>query len=115
VIKKLNGGTFPDIKFFTMGHITIAGRKVRALRHGMAGAPGLEVWGPYAEATRSRRDPRRRQGRQYRAGSAPAPTRPNTLESGWIPSPDAGGLFGRKAESPNREWLRARATRRTRG
>jgi len=49
VIKKLNGGTFPDIKFFRMGHITIAGRKVRALRHGMAGAPGLEVWGPYEQ------------------------------------------------------------------
>src|SRR6185437_11271781 len=50
VIKKLNGGTFPDIKFFNMGHVTIAGRKVRALRHGMAVAPGLEVWGPYGEA-----------------------------------------------------------------
>src|SRR5262249_10874513 len=41
VIKKLNRGTSPDIKFFNMGHITIAGRKIRALRHGMAGAPGL--------------------------------------------------------------------------
>ena len=29
--------------------INIKGRKVRALRHGMAGAPGLEIWGPYAE------------------------------------------------------------------
>ena len=27
----------------------IAGRKVRTLRHGMAGAPGLEIWGPYDE------------------------------------------------------------------
>ena len=32
-----------------MGEITIAGRKVRALRHGMAGAPGLELWGPHEE------------------------------------------------------------------
>ena len=39
----------PEIKFFNMGHIQIAGRTVRALRHGMAGAPGLEVWGPYEE------------------------------------------------------------------
>jgi vanillate/3-O-methylgallate O-demethylase len=45
VIKKLIG-SMPDIKFFNMGEITIGGRKVRALRHGMAGAPGLEVWGP---------------------------------------------------------------------
>ena len=56
VLAKLNGGPLPDVKFFTMDVINIKGRKVRCLRHGMAGAPGLEVWGPYAEA---RRDPRR--------------------------------------------------------
>src|SRR5262249_36570067 len=49
VIEKLNGGPFPDIKFFHMDTIKIKGRAVRALRHGMAGAPGLEIWGPYAE------------------------------------------------------------------
>ena len=49
VIEKLNGGPIPEIKFFAMDEITIAGRKVRALRHGMAGAPGLEVFGPYEE------------------------------------------------------------------
>ena len=38
-----------EIKFFNMGEMNVAGRKVRALRHGMAGAPGLEVWGPYEE------------------------------------------------------------------
>ena len=32
-----------------MGYIKINGRQVRALRHGMAGAPGLEIWGPYEE------------------------------------------------------------------
>src|SRR6202162_5150893 len=46
VIEKLNGGPIPDIKFFTMDVIKIGGRDVRALRHGMAGAPGLEVFGP---------------------------------------------------------------------
>ena len=49
VIEKLNGGPMPEIKFFHMGEMKIAGRKVRTLRHGMAGAPGLEIWGPYAE------------------------------------------------------------------
>ena len=49
VIAALHGGPMPDIKFFDMGRINIAGRKVRALRHGMAGAPGLELWGPYEE------------------------------------------------------------------
>ena len=46
VLQKLNGGPIPDVKFFTMDAITIKGRKVRCLRHGMAGAPGLELWGP---------------------------------------------------------------------
>src|SRR5690242_15096800 len=49
VLEKLNGRALPDIRFFTMDAINIAGRRVRALRHGMAGAPGLEIWGPYAE------------------------------------------------------------------
>src|SRR5438477_4040940 len=49
VIEKLNGGPMPEIKFFHMGTLNLAGRKVRALRHGMAGAPGLEIWGPYEE------------------------------------------------------------------
>ena len=31
-------------------------RKVRALRHGMAGAPGLEIWGPYEQADEIRNE-----------------------------------------------------------
>ena len=49
VLERLNGGPMPDVKFFTMDAINIKGRKVRALRHGMAGAPGLEIWGPYEQ------------------------------------------------------------------
>jgi vanillate/3-O-methylgallate O-demethylase len=49
ILEKLHGGPLPEVKFFHMGAINIAGRKVRALRHGMAGAPGLEDWGPYEE------------------------------------------------------------------
>jgi len=60
VIEKLNGGPFETIKFFHMGYIKIAGRQVRALRHGMAGAPGLEIWGPYAEREEIRNALRRR-------------------------------------------------------
>src|ERR1700739_4296937 len=49
VLNKLNGGPLPDAKYFTMDAINIGGKRVRALRHGMAGAPGLELWGPYEE------------------------------------------------------------------
>ena len=49
VIEKLHGGPLEQLKFFHMATMNIAGRPVRTLRHGMAGAPGLEIWGPYAE------------------------------------------------------------------
>ena len=49
IFDKLNGGPVPDIKFFHVDWLKIGSRRVQALRHGMAGAPGLEVWGPYAD------------------------------------------------------------------
>jgi vanillate/3-O-methylgallate O-demethylase len=104
VIKKLNNGVFPDIKFFKMGHITIAGRKVRALRHGMAGAPGLEVWGPYAEGDEVRNAilEAGKDAGIVQVGSRAYAT--NTLESGWIPSPVPAIYTGDKLKA-YREWL----------
>jgi len=104
VIKKLNGGPFPDIKFFNMGHIKIAGRQVRALRHGMAGAPGLEVWGPYAEGDEVR-NAILEAGKDFgivAVGARAYAT--NTLESGWIPSPVPAVYTGDKQKA-YRQWL----------
>lgn len=86
LIRKLHGGPFPDIKFFNLDHINIAGRKVRALRHGMAGQPGLEVFGPYEEGEEIRAAILEA-GEEFgltRVGARAYAT--NTLESGWIPS-----------------------------
>ena len=47
VLEKLNGGPLPETKFFNMDWITIAGRQVRALHHGMSGVPGREIFGPW--------------------------------------------------------------------
>ena len=106
LLEKLNGGAIPEIKFFNMGAINIAGRKVRALRHGMAGAPGLELWGPYEE-----RDEIRaaivEAGREFglvQVGSRAYAS--NTLESGWIPSPLPAVYTGDKMKA-YREWLPA--------
>lgn len=104
VIRKLNGGTSPDIKFFNFGTITIAGRKVPALRHGMAGAPGLEVWGPYEQADEIRAailEAGKDQG-IVQVGARAYAT--NTLESGWIPSPVPAVYTGEKMKK-YREWL----------
>jgi vanillate/3-O-methylgallate O-demethylase len=106
LIEALNGGPLEPIKFFHMGWINIGGRQVRALRHGMAGAPGLEIWGPYDE------------GEEIRAailaagepfglvavGSRTYAT--NTLESGWIPSP-LPAVYTGEAMRPYRRWLPA--------
>ena len=98
VLEKVIGGKAPDLKFFNMGHVTIAGRPVRALRHGMAGQPGYELFGPYAEHDLIR-DAIFKAGEEFglrlvggRAYSA------NTLESGWIPSPLPADLHRRVAE-----------------
>jgi vanillate/3-O-methylgallate O-demethylase len=106
LIAKLNGGTYPDIKFFNMGTITIAGRKVRALRHGMAGAPGLEVWGPYEEGDEIKAAIIEA-GEEFglvQVGARAYAT--NTLESGWIPSPLPAIYTGEKMKA-YREWLPA--------
>jgi vanillate/3-O-methylgallate O-demethylase len=106
LIEKLNGGPYSDIKFFNMGVINIAGRKVRALRHGMAGAPGLEIWGPYEEGEEIRAAIVEA-GKEFglaQVGSRAYAT--NTLESGWIPSPLPAVYTGEKMKA-YREWLPA--------
>jgi vanillate/3-O-methylgallate O-demethylase len=106
ILEKMNGGPLPEIKFFHMDVINIAGRKVRALRHGMAGAPGLEVWGPYEEHEEIRAAIVSA-GRDFglrEVGSRAYAT--NTLESGWIPSPLPAVYTGDKMKA-YRQWLPA--------
>ena len=96
----------PELKFFNMGHITIAGKSVRTLRHGMAGQPGFELFGPFAEGE-AVNDAIVKAGEEFglrlvggRAYSA------NTLESGWIPSPLPAVYTGQKMKA-YRQWLPA--------
>jgi vanillate/3-O-methylgallate O-demethylase len=106
IIEKLNGGPFPEIKFFNMGEVKINGRPVRALRHGMAGAPGLEIWGPYEEREEIRAEIVQA-GKDFglkEVGSRAYAS--NTLESGWIPSPLPAVYTGEKMKK-YREWLPA--------
>ncbi|MCC6946570.1 MAG: aminomethyltransferase family protein [Bradyrhizobiaceae bacterium] len=106
VLKQANGGTLPHIKFFNMGELTIAGRKVRALRHGMSGAPGLELWGPVQEGAEVKAAILKA-GREFglRQGGARAYSTV-AIESGWLPSPMPAIYSGEKMKS-YREWLPA--------
>ena len=106
IIEKLNGGTLDKVRFFHMGEMTVAGEKVRTLRHGMAGAPGLELWGPYEQHGKIR-DAILEAGREF--GLEPCGSRAyssNTLESGWIPSP-LPAIYSSEGERAYREWLPA--------
>lgn len=106
ILEKLNGGPLPDIKFFNMDEINLAGRKVRALRHGMSGVPGLEIWGPFAEAEEIRQAILEA-GQEFDivpVGARAYAT--NTLESGWIPSP-LPAVYTGEANKAYREWLPA--------
>jgi len=106
VIEKVLGETPPELKFFHMTTLTIAGKKVRALRHGMAGQPGWELFGPWEEEAAVREaivgageefGLKQVGGRAY--GS-------NALESGWIPSPLPAVYTGDDLKA-YREWLPA--------
>jgi vanillate/3-O-methylgallate O-demethylase len=105
VLEKTSG-PLPEIKFFNMGEITIAGHKVRALHHGMSGVPGLELFGPWAEGD----DVRAaivEAGEEFglaQVGSRVYAT--NTLESGWIPCPLPAIYTGDDLKA-YREWLPA--------
>ena len=106
IIEKLNGGPVEQLKFFNMSEMNIAGRKVRTLRHGMSGAPGLEIWGPYDEQEEIRAAILEA-GKEF--GIVPCGSRAypsNTLESGWIPSPLPAIYTGDKLKA-YREWLGA--------
>jgi vanillate/3-O-methylgallate O-demethylase len=103
VLEKTSG-PLPEIKFFNMGEITIAGHKVRALHHGMSGVPGLELFGPWDEGD----DVRAAivaAGEEFglkQVGSRVYAT--NTLESGWIPCPLPAVFTGDDMKA-YREWL----------
>ena len=104
VLEKVNGGPLEDVKFFRMSEMNIAGRTVRTLRHGMAGAPGLEIWGPY-ETYDEVKEAILDAGKEF--GLEPVGSRAyssNTLESGWIPSPLPAIYSGEELRA-YREWL----------
>jgi glycine cleavage system aminomethyltransferase T len=106
VVEKATGQPVPDVKFFNMTDFQIAGRRVRALRHGMVGQPGFELFGPWedGEAVKAAIV---EAGQAFGLKQSGARTySSNTLESGWIPSPLPAIYTGDKMKA-YREWLPA--------
>jgi len=107
ILAKLTGGPLPDVKFFHMTEFGIAGHRVRALRHGMAGQPGFELFGPWAQGA-AVLGAILAAGEEFglkRAGAKAYST--SNLESGWIPTA-VPAIFGPELRG-YREWLDAGA------
>ena len=109
IFERINGGPVPAIKFFHLDTINVGSRRVHAFRHGMAGAPGLEIFGPYADKhyiqTTIQQAARDVGVDMHLVGSRAYST--NTLESGWIPSPLPGIYTGDGMMQDYRQWLGA--------
>lgn len=106
LIKSVHEGPFPDIKFFNLGDLKIAGRHVRALNHNMSRMGGLELHGPAADGP-AVLEAILAAGPQFgllRGGSRAYST--VSPESGWIPSPMPAIYSGEKMKA-YREWLSA--------
>jgi glycine cleavage system aminomethyltransferase T len=106
VMEKVLGGPVPDVKFFQMASFTIAGKTVRALRHGMVGQPGFELFGPWGDGD-AVKAAIVEAGREFRLQLSGARAySSNTLESGWIPSP-LPAIYTSPKMNAYREWLPA--------
>jgi glycine cleavage system aminomethyltransferase T len=106
IMEKLLGGPVPDVKFFHMTVFTIAGKPVHALRHGMVGQPGFELFGPWdeGEAVKAALVEAGQEFEMRLCGARAYSS--NTLESGWIPSPLPAIYTSPKLQA-YREWLPA--------
>ena len=106
VMEKALGHAPPDLKFFHMTRFTIGGCEVRALRHGMAGQPGFELFGPWADRE-TVRQALIEAGRDFGLTLVGGRTySSNTIESGWIPSP-LPAIYSGESLKDYRDWLGA--------
>ncbi len=104
VMQKVTGKPVPDIRFFHLDGFRIAGRDTRALRHGMVGQAGWEIFGPWADGD-AVQDAILEAGQEYGIRQVGARAYPTTcLESGWIPSP-LPAVYSDAELKGYREWL----------
>jgi vanillate/3-O-methylgallate O-demethylase len=105
VLEKAIGHALPATKFFHMADFTIAGHRVRGLRHGMAGQPGFELFGPWeeGEAVLAALLEAGETSGLVRAGAKAYSTA--NLESGWVPAPFPAIYSDHPMMQAYREWL----------
>lgn len=106
VIRDVIGEEPPTVKFFHGTRFTINGKKVRALRHGMAGEPGFEfvcAWADHEAVLAAILEAGKKHGLVQVGGRAYLT---NTLESGWLPRP-LPAFYSGASTAGFRKWLPA--------
>ncbi|MGQ4615856.1 hypothetical protein [Nocardia sp. R7R-8] len=104
LLREVTNDKLPEIKFFYIGEFQIAGKTVRALRHGMAGTPGFEIYGAWNDQDAVREaliQTGEKYGLRLVGENAYGPT---AQESGWIPVP-VPAIYHSENMKPYREWL----------
>jgi len=90
VMERVLGAAPPKVKFFHSEEVQIAGRTLRAFRHGMAGQPGYELLGQWEDNDAIKQallEAGEPSGLVQVGGKA---YYTNGIESGWIPTPTPG-------------------------
>ena len=104
LLEAVNGGPLPDIKFFHSDTLTIAGCKVRGMRHTMGGVPGLELSGAW-EDRKAVKKALVAEGKKHglrQIGSIAYFT--TVIESGWWAVP-VSAIYTSPSLSDYRDWL----------
>jgi len=106
LMEKVTGAPVPPTKFFHMADFDVAGVRVRSLRHGMAGQPGFELFGPWADGQRVR-EAILAAGAEFGLVLVGAKAYSSAnLESAWVPSP-LPAIFTGEGSADYLRWLPA--------
>lgn len=108
LVEKVFGGPLPKTKFFHAADVALDGRAFRALRHGMAGQPGYEFIGDWADHEHVK-DALLREGEEFGIRQVGALAYPTAgTESGWVATPTAA-IYGDPDLAGYRDTLAAQS------
>ena len=106
VLENVTDEPLPELGFFNFTDVTIEGREVNVLRHGMADEAGFEFWGPWTDVD-DVKDSVVEAGEQYglrRLGAKSYGS--SAVVSGWVGMP-LPAVYDNEEMRGYREWLDA--------
>lgn len=108
IFEELHGRALPDIGFFKIGRLKVAGHEVTALNHRMSGAPGFEIWGPSARGLEIKEAILKAGTRHGLRQIGAKVFRVTAAESGWVATA-LPAIYTGGSTRAFREWLPAQS------